>query len=363
MAGNPIILQVYTGGANTSGRYRIGVGADYAETLYDGEVYSFTGIANVDVTELFGSLRNTAGFIGAFMQALDGDGDPIVGLGDEYSFIFEVYGGGISDMLLRKLVEAETNIFDFKLKNNLGNFFLSSRTNGRILYIPETELAPLKYYAKGMNVIVRGGDIDLVSYNHTADADESVAEIDIAALRRLHWDESGELINSFEITDGTDWAMSVVITEAAPSDYRLKFRNSWGVYEYLAIDGDLEFTPEFDEAKTVAAFDNAVGKLVNRAERKEYVAWFTASLGLKDINGRFFVLDALMSDSVYLCVNSAEYACRISADSQIMDSTKGEPLPISVKIELLDKGAFAGNLLNMAALTGVFDDTFSEEFE
>ena len=362
-AGNPIVLQVYTGGANTSGRYRIGTGAGYATDLFQGTAFSFSGVASVNITELFANLRNVAGFIAAKMEAIDEDGDPIVETGDEYAFEFTVYGGGVGDLLLRKLKEANTDIFDFKLKNNVGNFILSTRTNGRILYIPETELAPLYFYAKGLHVVVIAGNNELATYPHSTDTDESLQTIDLVELRRQHFDETGEIVSFFEITDGVSPAFSIVITEAAPAPYRLKFRNSYGVDEYMAIDGDMEFIPEFDEVKTFATYDSVVGKLVNRSDRKSYRAKYTASLGLKDINGRFFVLDALLSDSVFLCVNNAEYACRISADSQIMDSTKGEPMPISVKIELLDKGAFAGNLLNMAALTGVFDDTFDESFE
>jgi hypothetical protein len=363
-AGNPIVLEVYTGGANSSGRYRVSTGVAYATVLFEGTAYSFTGVATVDISDLFSSLRNTVGVMAAKMEAIDQAGDPIVETGDEYAFEFAVYGGGISDMLLRKLAEATTNIFDFKLKNNSGNFLLSTRTNARILYIPETELAPLKYYAQGLYVIVRAGNIDIATYDHTSDASESVATIDLAALRLQHWTESGELVNSFEIKDALEaYCMTVVITEAMPATYKLKFRNSWGVDEYLAIEGDVDYTPTPDEVTTTMRHDTVVGKLVTYNDRKRYNAVFEAQLGMKDINGRFFVMDALMSDSVYLCVNNVEYACRLSADVQMLDSTRSEPLPVSVKIELLDKAAYAGNLLNMAALTGVFDEEFSEEFE
>lgn len=365
LSGNPIILNIYTG-VNASGRYRIYTGAGYATLLHDGTAYSISGTAQVDVTDLFAGLINTAGVSFAKMVIVDSlgveyDGDPA---DDTKLYEFVVFGGGISDALLRKLTAASTDIFAWKLKNNNGNFLLSTRTNSRILYIPETEIAPLKYYAKGMYVIVRAGNVDIGTYDHTLDADESVASIDFKALRRQHFDESGELVNIFEIKNELEeWSMSVVITEAEPASYKLKFRNSWGVDELIAIEGDISYQPEFTEKEPVMIYDNIVNRLVENAQRKSFKSVYTADLGYRDINGRMFILDAIMSDRCSLQVNGIDYACKLSANTQTFDTTTPEPLPVQVKITLTDVNYSAGNLLNMAALTGVFDEEYAEEFE
>ena len=60
LAGNPILINIFTG-VNASGRYRIYSGTGYATLLFEGNVFSVSGIAQVDITELFENLKTSAG--------------------------------------------------------------------------------------------------------------------------------------------------------------------------------------------------------------------------------------------------------------------------------------------------------------
>ena len=80
--------------------------------------------------------------------------------------------------------------------------------------------------------------------------------LDIDALRKQFFDEYGVLSNSFDIYKGdpSQYSCSIVIERSDPAQerYRLKFRNSLGVFEIIELAGELTITPDYaaaDEAR------------------------------------------------------------------------------------------------------------------
>lgn len=362
LAGNPIVLPIYTG-ANSSGRYRI-----YANgvLVYDGTAYSISGVAQVDISGLFESYITQAVAVHVEMVTVHADGieyKPIAGEGNSPNYnVFTLYGGAIGDILVRKLANVNTDVFAWKLKNAGNNFLLTTRTNSRTICIPENEFGKIYYYGKGLKFKLYNSGTWLASFDHTGDAVEMVKMIDLAQLRRDIFNEKGKLISHFDFAvDVNTYSFTIVLTEANPTHYFLKFKNSWGVDELIGIEGEMTFEPELSENKTIQTYDSVVKRMVNSSQRKNYKSVYTANLGNRDVDGRLFVLDALMSDVVKLVVNEVEYECRISADRQTFDTTSAEPLPITIRIELKDITLAACNIRDNATIDGgTLEDEYQE---
>ena len=78
--------------------------------------------------------------------------------GETKTLSLKVVIGGISKRLLRRLLDENSNIFTWKLLNSSVNFFKTTRTNGRIITIRETELLPIPFlYPDGALKIVAAG--------------------------------------------------------------------------------------------------------------------------------------------------------------------------------------------------------------
>ena len=176
LARNPIVAFFY-GGNNLSSIFRLYEGTELNELMYEGIVYNIDDYVRVDLATFFGTLRKVAGVKSCKICLVSSDG---IEYGEK---IFEVYGGGISKLLTRKLAKSNYDIFSWKLKNHLGNFFLSTRTNSLKIFIPEDELLPLFYYAKGMHFNIKVDGETVAQHNNSDDNMEGLLSIDFNALR------------------------------------------------------------------------------------------------------------------------------------------------------------------------------------
>ena len=340
LAGNPIWISIWTG-VNGSTRYRI-----YAnnELLFDGSAFSIMGTAKVDVSGLFEGLIKNAGITQAKMITVDSDGVEYDGSDPLYVYDFVVYGGGISKGMIRKLTALETDIFSYKLKNSTTNFFLTTRTNDNVICIPEDELMPLFYYAKGMNFTVKVDGATVASYNHSGDAEESLQSIDFSALRRALVTSGNKLASVFEICTGTEVSCIVVITEQEkPTNYYLRFLNSWGCWEKIALEAAITFNPAFTNTQ-IARWDAAIGDYVNRNTRKEVFNSNEAGTGYKTEAERLFIIDLMLSDSVIMIVKQSEYEVNVGGELPALISTEGNPVNVTLKVDLIDKEKYFSDL-------------------
>ena len=328
LARNPVVASMYAG-ANATCRYRIS--SDNA-ILYEGSITTIADYAVVDLSDFFEYLK-IAGLIQCRICLVDN-----ANIENSEKF-FTVYGGGISKLLRRKLSAAAVDFFDWKLKNVNNNFFLTTRTNGRLIVIPEDELLPLKFYAKGLNFSVKVTGETVATYDHSADAAESLQEIDFNTLRRSVMTTKNKLASAFDIITSTGgYACTIVIAEVTERhDYFLKFINSLGAQEMISITGLIQFNPTFSELKSVALYDAVVNDLVDCPRRKTITNTYKAEIGYKTPEERLFVIDALLSDNCMLVANGEEYAVNVKTDGSLFQDTASQPTTISVNIEMLDK--------------------------
>jgi hypothetical protein len=342
LAGNPIMMGFWTGDIQ-SARYRIYTGSNLDVLEYDGMISSISEWAWVDVASIFSSMKNTAGVTRAKIVMVDDAG--VESGSAEHTPdnipILTIFGGGISKLLVRMLAGNNSNIFSWKLKDSTTNFFLTTRTNSFTIAIPENELMPLYYYAKGLKFDIKVDDTIVMSKDHTADIEETLQFIDFSALRLQLVGSINKLVSAFRIVTVAGWSCSIVITQAeTPTDFQLKFKNSWGVWEKISLHNVVNFTPAIGEATKINQFDAIVNDFVSTTSRKSIGNIFTAESGYKTANERFFLMDMLSSKSVLFVTYGREYACNVTTDTTLIASTMGDPISVNLKIELQDAGEF-----------------------
>lgn len=342
LAGNPVIVKLYAG-ANASKRYRLYGGTVYGTLIYEGLIYTVTDTySEINISGLFAEKVNTAG-VDNYKLVLVSDEDA-----ESDTTYFSVYGGAISKLIKRTL--AGTDIFTAKLKKANDNFLLTTRTGDRIIIIPEDELQAFSYYAKGIDCYVKADGETIAGYEHSGDTDESIQVIDMAALRAQLVTDSNKLVNVFDMVTDSSYSFSVVIVDAGQrTDFFLKFKNSWGVYEKIGLRGQVDYAPVWAEAVKINQYDETVNDFISNQERKELTNVLTATTGYKTDDERLFLLDMLMSDSVVLIACGREYAVNVTTDTNLFASTKSEPATVNLKLELKDMdGAFTPMVITPA---------------
>lgn len=329
LVGDPIVAGFWTF-ADKTAVFRIYNSAD--TLIYQGQTYAIGGSggnwADVDLSSVFIPYHKTAGAAKYRISLLSND------TGEEYSSKeISIYAGGQSKLIRRK----GEDIFEKKLKNADTNFFLTTRTSGYYIFIPEDELLPLAYYAAGMKFYIKNGDDLLLLKDHSAQAEESVETIDFAALRKQAALSLGRWVNEFRLTTDSGWSFTVVITQAQEGNQTyLKFLNSWGVYEKVNLSGVIEDTPDIESGDKISEYDELIFDFVKKNQRKTLTNKYSARTGYKNYHERMFLKDMLLSDSVYYVVDKTEYACNVSTEDSLFSTTSGEPVELALSIELID---------------------------
>ena len=348
LAGNPVIVGFWVG-ESQSARYRVYTGTNFDVLEYDGVVSSLTDWAKVDIASLFSEMKINAGVLRAKILMVDNSGTEY-GQSENTPAnepVISVFGGAISKLLIRYLAKSNTDIFSWKLKNSTTNFFLTTRTNSYTICVPENELLPLYYYAKGLKFDIKANDEVVLSKDHTTDAVDSLQNIDFSSLRLSLVASKNKLISDFRIVTAQGWSCTLVITQAeVKSDFQLKFKNSWGVYEKISIGGPVKYTPTTSEAVKINEYDDVISGFVSTSDRNSMTSIYTAELGYKTALERLFILDMLMKRSVVLIAYDREYGCNVSSDTSLISSTSGDTVLINLKIELHDADEFYSPLFD-----------------
>ena len=332
-AGNAIIASLWTY-ENKSAIFTVNDESSDTE-IYRGIVYSYTGWANADISGIFKNKHITASS-GSYSVSLVS-----VSTGNIYATeSFSVYAGGINKLLIRHLLTINNagNIFDYKIKNQNTNFLLTTRTFDTLISIPEDELLPLYYYSQGLKFKVMCNDLEILSRDHSLDANEAVASIDFSALREMVVSSQNRWASEFKIETETGWSFTVLITECQlQHDYQLKFLNSFGVYEKIALSGDVDNAPEFETEDMISEFDELISDFVSKNQRKKLTDKYVARIDSVNTSRRTFIRDMILSDCVLFIIDGREYSCNINTSSgTTLASTNNEPTTLEIEISLTD---------------------------
>lgn len=218
-----------------------------------------------------------------------------------------IIAGGVSRQNYRRYARMKTDAFEARFLNNANNFFMTTRTAGWRIVMKETELYPLYFISLEtilyMTVVERTTGKTLIQEGNL---DSGIFALDIDALRKQFFDEYGVLSNSFDIYKGdpSQYSCSIVIERSDPARerYRLKFRNSLGVFEIIELAGELTITPDYDAADEArfSRYDAETDDFTADRERITRPQSLTIETGVMRADTVRFLMDMIGSEEVYL---------------------------------------------------------------
>lgn len=214
-----------------------------------------------------------------------------------------VVPGGISRQNHKRLVEIDSDIFQHRFLNPKVNFFLTTRTSAWHLSIKETELYPLYFLASAGDVI---RIIDNTGKNvyENSDIDEGVYALDLKALRKYFITNGNILSSLYDVYYNSHFSCRIAIERcnASHDRYRLKFRNSLGVFEIIELTGEISITPEYSDSEDskFMRYDPITAAFYSDRERIERGQSVSIGTGVKSPDETRFLMDMLASEEVYL---------------------------------------------------------------
>lgn len=220
----------------------------------------------------------------------------------EYNCI--VIPGGISRQNFKRLLQLNKDIFQERFFNPKGNFFLTTRTASWRIVMKETELYPLYFFPRRTGDLIRIVERTNGSIYENDSFDEGVAVLDVAALRRYFAEQEQVLSSVFDVYYNSNFSCRIVVERCDPTRerYRLKFRNSLGVFEIIELTGELSITPEYTDAdeSQFKRYDTRTTEFFTDRERVERKQSISVETGVKRPDEIRFLMDMLGSEEVYL---------------------------------------------------------------
>lgn len=307
--GNPVYLSVETTSMAT---YKIFVTSTFYKPLFTGNGNgSFkVNIAEVletvfkdipvlsDVTDILTDLSGSGRYYNraTIIITLQNEEE------EEYTLSVTAWRGGIGKRSFKKLHEEGNNIFSLKFLNESCNFFFTTRSDDWRITMRETELYPLCFIypehelkitelLTGQSLAVPGTAGNFYALN-------------LEAVRLKFFTDYGVLANLFDVYSGETFALRIGI-EQSPTvreRYRLRFLNSYGVYEVFSLEGEASVTPGMDEDEDAVfrRYDEITDDYYSDRIRTEIQEAVTVKTGFKRPQEIRFLLDLLSSDDVYL---------------------------------------------------------------
>lgn len=159
--------------------------------------------------------------------------------------------GRIPSALYRQLTTAGKDIFNERFLNPEANFFLTTRTAGDLIEIPETEIYPLCFILPKKRELI----VTTPFGNHrSGELSEGIYWLDFDALRRrVFMKSSGSLLpNAFNVGFvDSQKKIKIVITrsEISLDRVRLRYRNSFDIPEVMAFTGKLTVKQSKEESQ------------------------------------------------------------------------------------------------------------------
>lgn len=337
LAGNPILVKVE---CKNESAIRIAISANNT-TLYEAmAVPDNNGLCIFSINDIFRNLfpifnktENEGILLKVLPDALLEYSVTITGKSTKLIVPGKCYPGGISHRLMRYLSARETDIFEAKFCNPRTNFLLSTRTNGSLITMRETEIGPLYCIGTGLPIVIA----DLHGHSHTLTpaADGRIYAINLPEIRKMFF-LAGTLTSYFSISVRNKVIAIVIITPGHENSLILMFRNSLGMYEKIELSGTIKIQPEIKKQDIVLKYDYLIDDFSKSAERSTYSPVLSVESGYKTNEELGFLQELLLSEDIYL-VNGDELI-RIMVSSSKIKYRKpiNEPTSVEIKITFCD---------------------------
>lgn len=259
---------------------------------------------------------------------------------EECNLSFTAWKGGISKKEFKRLRNLGTDIFNLKFLNESCNFFFTTRSNDWRIIMRETELYPLCFiypeHELKITELLTGRSIFLPGTAGNLHA------LNLEAVRLEFFTSYGVLANLFDVYSGDMFACRIGI-EQSPTvreRYRLRFLNSYGVYEVFSLEGDASVTPGMDEDDNAVfrRYDEITDDYYSDRMRTDIQTVVTIKTGFKRPQEIRFLLDLLSSDDVYLAGYGREEIKVIPSAEEFSYRVHPEtPQNVTLKLTFADK--------------------------
>ena len=259
---------------------------------------------------------------------------------EECNLSFTAWKGGISKKEFKRLRNLGTDIFNLKFLNESCNFFFTTRSNDWRIIMRETELYPLCFiypeHELKITELLTGRSIFLPGTAGNLHA------LNLEAVRLDFFTSYGVLANLFDVYSGGTFACRIGI-EQSPTvreRYRLRFLNSYGVYEVFSLEGDASVTPGMDEDDNAVfrRYDEITDDYYSDRMRTDIQTVVTIKTGFKRPQEIRFLLDLLSSDDVYLAGYGREEIKVIPSAEEFSYRVHPEtPQNVTLKLTFADK--------------------------
>ena len=259
---------------------------------------------------------------------------------EEDNLSFTAWKGGISKKEFKRLRNMGTDIFSLKFLNESCNFFFTTRSNDWRIMMRETELYPLCFIYPGHELKI----MELLtgqSFSIPGTVGNFYA-LNLEAVRLKFFTDYGVLANLFDVYSGETFALRIGI-EQSPTvreRYRLRFLNSYGVYEVFSLEGEASVTPGMDEDEDVVfrRYDEITDDYYSDRIRTEIQEAVTIKTGFKRPQEIRFLLDLLSSDDVYLSGYGREEIKVIPSAEEFSYRVRPDaPQNVTLKLTFADK--------------------------
>ena len=259
---------------------------------------------------------------------------------EEDNLSFTAWKGGISKKEFKRLRNMGTDIFSLKFLNESCNFFFTTRSNDWRIMMRETELYPLCFIYPGHELKI----MELLtgqSFSIPGTVGNFYA-LNLEAVRLKFFTDYGVLANLFDVYSGDTFALRIGI-EQSPTvreRYRLRFLNSYGVYEVFSLEGEASVTPGMDEDEDAVfrRYDEITDDYYSDRIRTEIQEAVTIKTGFKRPQEIRFLLDLLSSDDVYLAGYGREEIKVIPSAEEFSYRVRPDaPQNVTLKLMFADK--------------------------
>lgn len=260
--------------------------------------------------------------------------------GEEDNLSFTAWKGGISKKEFKRLRNMGTDIFSLKFLNESCNFFFTTRSNDWRIMMRETELYPLCFiypeHELKITELLTGQSLAIPG---TAG---NFYALNLEAVRLKFFTDYGVLANLFDVYSGDTFALRIGI-EQSPTvreRYRLRFLNSYGVYEVFSLEGEASVTPGMDEDEDAVfrRYDEIIDDYYSDRIRTEIQEAVTIKTGFKRPQEIRFLLDLLSSDDVYLSGYGREEIKVIPSAEEFSYRVRPDaPQNVTLKLTFTDK--------------------------
>lgn len=259
---------------------------------------------------------------------------------EEDNLSFTAWKGGISKKEFKRLRNMGTDIFSLKFLNESCNFFFTTRSNDWRITMRETELYPLCFIYPGHELKIT----ELLTGQSLAvpGTAGNFYALNLEAVRLKFFTDYGVLANLFDVYSGDTFALRIGI-EQSPTvreRYRLRFLNSYGVYEVFSLEGEASVTPGMDEDEDAVfrRYDEITDDYYSDRIRTEIQEAVTIKTGFKRPQEIRFLLDLLSSDDAYLSGYGREEIKVIPSAEEFSYRVRPDaPQNVTLKLTFADK--------------------------